>query len=131
MCSTDSHKTPRRAGSPIGRSSRGTPVRWATHPNGHSENYPHLPTATSNSRTCCVNLNKNSVKPPCTDLRTQKPWSASLAPSLLSECRMLLSAASLAAYRGNRPAPTKSSRSRGVTIGREGGCAQEHPTLAE
>lgn len=55
---------------------------------------------------------------PCTDTKTQKPWSALLAPSSRSACRMLLSEVSLVPCGANRPAPTKSSLSRGVTIPR-------------
>ena len=58
-----------------------------------------------------VNLNKNSLTPPCTDLKTQKSWSVLLALSSRYVCPMVLSAVSLAACGGNRPAPTRSSLS--------------------
>ena len=44
---------------------------------------------------------------PCTDSRTDKPWSASSAPSSRSACRMLLSAVCLVPCGGNRPAGYK------------------------
>jgi hypothetical protein len=71
-----------------------------------------LPTATDSDpklTDLLRQLEEELNEPRCTDLRTQKPWSDSLARSSHSVCRTPPSAVFPAAYGGNRVDATKSS----------------------